>query len=161
MVNKFFNWLVRSDSQPIVAEEKPSLEELRRIHYDLIHKIDENLRESERKFTTENPDKYKLVITTDDNVFESEEYKSHATHHTRTREAHHRRGERERLEHVITFGVYEYAIPHFTTADKIAEEAATRILMPGSVYHDKKSGIMVSSKDIKSVRIVKIDLLKT
>ncbi len=104
----------------------------------------------------ENKEKYKLVVATDTESLESESYGSSAIHHCRTRTAF-MHGEYERLRELSSFGVYEYVIPEFIKAIDVAERAARGILTPGSTYYDKKSGTMVSSKDIKSVKIVLIE----
>lgn len=157
MVSKFFKWIFKSEEPTTTKSSKLSIEELRRMVDEATKKTDGYLRSSEQKFLDENKEEYKLVVSTDTEVFESESYGPSAIHHCRTRHTF-MHDEYNRLMEIMSFGVYDYAIPEFTKALDVAEKTARNILMPGSTYYDKKSGIMVSSKDIKSVKIVKLEV---
>jgi hypothetical protein len=129
----FLKWLFADPvqpPQPILIPKEQRIKALREQATANRIEADRRIEEAEKKFLAENPDKYKLVVTTEDHVYESKEISASVYHIKRTPQCYYPGMDEEAiLTQEVARGPYDYVMPTLRTAKENAEEKARGIVL--------------------------------
>jgi hypothetical protein len=128
---------------------REQVEERRRV-------IDEHYAKIEREFADQNPEKYRLIVVTEKQGYESKPITATISHYKRSYNTF-GYNEEEQLKNTLQYGPYEMIIPTKRTAKVNAEIQAQGIMRPDSYFWHEKTNTYIPAKEIKRVQIEKVE----